>query len=241
MRTLVFAHRGASGYAPENTLEAFHLAVELGADGVELDVHLTKDGELLVAHDEKIDRVSDGKGFIADMTLAEIRRYTFNVLHPEYRDARAPTLGEVFELLRPTGLQVNVELKNSLKPYMGMEEKVIALAEKAGMSERILYSSFNHHSLLKVKQLDPHALCGLLYACCMVRPWDYARGIGVDAIHPHFSELSFVDDECERAHRIGIKVNAWTVNGERDMKRVSEAGADALITNYPDRARACVG
>ncbi len=240
MKTLIYAHRGASGYAPENTLEAFELAVKQGADGVELDVHLSKDGELVVAHDENIDRVSNGTGAIADMKLSEIRKFVFNALHPEYQDAHAPTLKEVFELLRPTGLQVNVELKNSVNPYQGMEEKVLALAEEMGMTDRVIYSSFNHHSLLTVKRINPAAVCGVLYGCCMVRPWEYALRIGVDAIHPHFRELTFVKDECEQAHRAGIRVNTWTVNNEREMKMAYEAGADILITNYPDRAKACI-
>ena len=100
----ICGHRGASGYAPENTLEAFALAAEQGADSVELDVHLTRDGELLVAHDESIERVSDGTGLIADLTLAQLKKFNFNKLHPEYENAKAPTLGEVYELLKPLGL-----------------------------------------------------------------------------------------------------------------------------------------
>lgn len=105
----IFAHRGASAYAPENTLEAFQLAVDQGAHGVELDVHLCRSGEIVVAHDETVDRVSDGTGRILDMTLQELKALHFNKTHPEFPDARIPTLEEVFQLLAPTGLEINIE------------------------------------------------------------------------------------------------------------------------------------
>lgn len=238
--TKVFAHRGASGYAPENTLEAFQLAVELGADGVELDVHITRDGHLLVAHDERVDRVSDGIGRICDMTLKDIKKLNFNIPHPEYEGAKAPTLKEVFELLAPTGLQINVELKNSILPYKGLEEKCLSLAAEMGMEDRVLYSSFNHHSMVLMKELNPKALCGLLYSACLVNPWDYAHALGVDALHPYYAELGMVPEECDKAHALGIQVNTWTCNDERSMRLAVTSGADIMITNYPDRAKAVV-
>lgn len=238
--TKVFAHRGASGYAPENTLEAFQLAAQLGADGVELDVHLTRDGHLLVAHDERVDRVSDGIGRICDMPLKDIKKLFFNAVHPEYEEARAPTLQEVFELLQPTNLQINVELKNSVLPYPGMEEKCLKLAAQMGMEERVLYSSFNHHSMVLLKKLNPAAVCGILYDGCLINPWNYAVSIGMDALHPNYSELIMVPDECEKAHEAGIRVNTWTVNDERTMRMVIACGADIMMTNYPDRAKAVV-
>ncbi|MHC1785923.1 MAG: glycerophosphodiester phosphodiesterase [Christensenellales bacterium] len=241
MSISICGHRGASGYAPENTLEAFKLAADMGADAVELDVHLTRDGQLLVAHDEKVDRVSNGTGLIADLTLAQIKKLDFNKLHPEYEAAKAPTLGEVYELLQPTGLKINVELKNSINLYPGMEEKCLALAAKMGMESRILYSSFNHYSVLRVKQIDSHAVCGLLFDSILISPWQYARDHGMDALHPHYGQTLFFEDFCQKAHQAGLMVNVWTVNNERDMKRVIEVGCDMLITNYPDRAKALLG
>lgn len=234
----ICGHRGASGYAPENTLEAFALAAEQGADSVELDVHLTRDGELLVAHDETIERVSDGTGLIADLTLAQLKKFNFNKLHPEYENAKAPTLGEVYELLKPLGLQVNVELKTGVNPYPGIEEKCLELAAKMGMEDKVLYSSFNHMSLERIKALNPDAYCGMLYESVLLRPWRYAKDNKMNAVHPRFQHVLFMPDFCARSHRAGIEVNVWTVNSERDMKRVIEAGVDMIITNYPDRARA---
>ena len=231
----IYGHRGASGYAPENTLEAFELAAKMGADGVELDVHIARDGELVVAHDETVDRVSNGTGLICDMTTAELKKLRFNRTHPEYEKATLPTLREVYELLKPTGLHINVELKNSRILYPGLEEKCVKLADEMGMAERILYSSFNHHSMLRMKAIDAGIPCGLLYEATMLESWNYAHKLGADAIHPHFSEL-LVEGEVKNAHALGLMVNVWTVNDEKDIRDCLNAGADIIIGNYPDRA-----
>ena len=154
MKTQVWAHRGASAYAPENTLEAFRLAAEMGADGVELDVQLSRDGELVVAHDETIDRVSNGTGYIKDYTLAQLKKLSFNRLFLKFKDVRIPTLKEVYELLKPAGLTVNVELKTGIILYPEIEEKVLALTASMGMEDRVIYSSFCHPSLVRLKELD---------------------------------------------------------------------------------------
>ena len=231
----IYGHRGASGYAPENTLEAFELAAKMGADGVELDVHIDASGELVVAHDETVDRVSDGTGWICSMTTKELKALHFNQTHPEYEKATIPTLREVYELLKPTGLCINVELKNSRILYEKLEEKCIALADELGMRDRILYSSFNHHSMVHIKEIDPSIPCGLLYDATLVEPWKYALPLHANAIHPHFSELQ-IPGEVEAAHAAGLAVNVWTVNEEEDVRSMLERGADIIISNYPDRA-----
>jgi len=232
----VYAHRGASGYAPENTLEAFRLAVDQGADGVELDVHLCRSGEIVVAHDESVNRVSDGSGRIMDMTLSELKSLHFNKTHPEYADARIPTLREVFDLLRPTGLEINIELKNSVIDYPDLEKRVLDLAADCFPKERLLFSSFNHYSMVRVKELDPSVACGLLYDATMVRPWAYAVALGVDALHPYYAGVLVPGGTCRNAHRAGIRVNTWTVNDEDAIRKVIAEEADIIITNYPDRA-----
>lgn len=236
MSTLIYAHRGASGDAPENTLEAFELAVRAGADGVELDVHLCRTGELVVAHDETVDRVSDGTGFIRDLSLSELKHLRFNRTHPEYANARLPLLSEVFQLLRPTGLNINIELKNSIINYPDLERKVLESAEREFGLDRILFSSFNHLSMLRMKQLNPSVRCGLLYEAVLIRPWEYARRLGLDAIHPHYSEVLLSGGECAAAHESGICVNTWTVNTPEAIDAVLREGADILITNYPVQA-----
>ena len=236
----IYAHRGASGYAPENTLEAFEKAAQMGAHGVELDIHISKDGELVVAHDERIDRVSNGTGLICEMTVNELKQFNFNKTHPEYLWTSMPTLKEVFELLRPTGLSINIEMKNSIIDYPSLEQKAIDLAAKEGMLDRVLFSSFNHHSLLRVKEINPGLPCGLLYEANLVNPWAYAVALGVDAIHPHYSEVLVTRGECALAHQAGIAVNVWTVNEEADIKAVLAEGTDIVITNYPDIAIKCL-
>lgn len=132
MKTKVWAHRGASAYAPENTLEAFKLAIEQHADGVELDVQLTKDGKLAVIHDETIDRTCNGTGYVKNFTMAELKQFSCNKTHPEYSSAVIPELKEVLKLLKPTNLTVNIELKTGIYRYKGIEEKVLRLVEKLG-------------------------------------------------------------------------------------------------------------
>ena len=136
--TKIFAHRGASGYAPENTLEAFALAMDIGADGIELDVQMTKDGEVVVIHDETINRVSDGKGRVKDYTLVQLREFSFDNHMECYGHVSIPTLKEVLELVRPSKMDVNIELKTGIYWYPTLEEKVMEIVKNCGMEERVI-------------------------------------------------------------------------------------------------------
>ena len=136
--TKVFAHRGASGYAPENTLQAFSLAQEQGADGIELDVQLTKDGEVVVIHDETIDRTSTGKGYVRDYTLEELKKFSFHNHMEKYKGVKIPTLREVLELVKPGKMEVNIELKTGIFWYPDIEEKTMKIVEEAGMEDRVM-------------------------------------------------------------------------------------------------------
>lgn len=234
-RSLVWAHRGASGYAPENTLEAFKLAVEMGADGVELDVQLTKDNQIVVIHDEWIDRTSNGKGWVKDMTLEELRKYNYNKTHPEYEHADIPTLREVYELLKPTGLTVNVELKTGVVFYDDLERKVIELTKEMGMEDRVLYSSFNHYTCVKIHELEPEAYVGFLYSDGIIDIAPYAKNHGANALHPALYNLQYPNYMKDAAQN-GLDVNVWTVNEPEHLVMASQMKVNALITNYPDRA-----
>ena len=134
---LIWGHRGASGYAPENTLDSFAKAVELHADGIELDIQLTKDGQIVVCHDEFIDRTSTGKGFLKDYTLEELRQFDFGKVIPGYGHADIPLMSEVFELIRPTDLTINIELKTGVFDYEGIEEKILAMTEKGSLPSEL--------------------------------------------------------------------------------------------------------
>ena len=232
--TRVWAHRGASGYAPENTMPAFEKAVELGADGIELDVQLTKDGELVVIHDETIDRTSNGSGWVKDFTYAKLSKYNYNRSHPEYEKVGIPTLEEVFALIKPTELCINVELKTGEIFYPDMEERVLDLAARMGMEGRTIYSSFNHYTVRRIKELNAQAKTGMLYSDGIIHPVSYAAYVvQADALHPALYNIRYPGffEEC-RKH--GKSVHVWTVNEEADMRAVCELRADAMITNYPD-------
>lgn len=237
MKTQVWAHRGASAYAPENTLEAFKLAAGQGADGVELDVQLSRDNELVVAHDETIDRVSNGSGYIKDHTLRELKKLRFNRLFPEYRDAAIPTLREVYELLKPTGLVINVELKTGIVPYEGIEERALCLASEMGMGNRVIYSSFHHPSLVKLKMLDASVKTGLLYSDGWIDAASYGRYTArVDALHPalyHMQDKELIPS----ARSLGLALHVWAVDDEEYMEALVRQGVEAIITNKPDVCR----
>lgn len=237
MKTQVWAHRGASAYAPENTLEAFRLAAGMGADGVELDVQLSRDGELVVAHDETIDRVSDGTGYIKDYTLEELKAFTFNRTCPEFKEARIPTLREVYTLLKPSGLTVNVELKTGIILYPQIEEKVLKLTAEMGMEDRVIYSSFCHYSLVRLKELAPEVKTGLLYSDGWIDVAAYGKHrVGVDALHPalyHMQDPELISSAREQ----GLAVHVWTVNEAGYMEQLARLGIDAIITNKPDLCR----
>ncbi|HAN43806.1 MAG TPA: glycerophosphodiester phosphodiesterase [Ruminococcaceae bacterium] len=231
----VWAHRGASGYAPENTLEAFKIAADQQADGVELDIQLTKDGELVVIHDEVIDRVSSGSGLVKDYTLKELKSFNFNKTHPEFAFTEIPTLQEVYCLLKNTSLTINVELKTGVFFYEGIEEKAVELARKMNMQDRIIYSSFNHYSVVKIKMLEPTAKTGFLYTDGFINMPQYARLMGADAIHPPFNNLKYPNliDDCKKNN---ILINVWNIWDE-NIRNCCEMGVNAVITNYPDRTK----
>ena len=145
-KTKIFAHRGASGYAPENTLEAFALAIKQGADGIELDVQLTRDRIPVVIHDETIDRVTSKTGYVKDYTLKELKELTvLESKFPAYTTSKIPTLEEVLDAVKASGILVNIELKTGIYWYPEIEQIVADLVRKSGMEEKVIYSSFNHY------------------------------------------------------------------------------------------------
>ena len=239
-KPLVWAHRGASGYAPENTLPAFRLAAEMRADGVELDVQMTADGALAVCHDEKTDRTSDRKGWLKDYTLAELKSMDFSNGNAAYEGVRMPTLEEVLELLGPTGLTVNIELKTGIIFYPGIEEKVLDAVRNMRWEDRVIYSSFNHETLRTIRRLAPEARTGVLYADGIADAAAYGRGLGANAMHPAMYNLQY-PGFMEACREAGLEVNTWTVNSAEHLRRCAEFGVHAVITNYPDKAAALYG
>lgn len=238
-KTKIFAHRGASGwdtkYAPENTMPAFEKAIEMGADGIELDVQLTKDGEIVICHDEKIDRTSNGTGWLKDYTLVELREFSFSKTHPEYGDIKIPTLREFMEFMAPTGKELNIELKTGIIFYDGLEERTAAMMREFGMEDMVIYSSFNHHSLKLLKLSVPDARIGLLMGENFVNVPEYPVMMKAEAVHPYYKHID--KDYIERCHANGIKVNTWTVDPLVELKRFCDYGVDIIITDCPDNGR----
>ncbi len=240
MKHEVWGHRGASGYAPENTLISFKKAEEMGADGIELDVQMSKDGVLVICHDETIDRTSSGTGFIKDMTFRELRSYNYNKTHPEYEHADIPTLEEVLAMVKPGRMIINIELKTGIFFYPGIEEKVVELVRKYGMEDRVIYSSFNHYSARHIHDIDPKARTAFLYEDGPIGMPEYAHRHGVNAIHPALYNLQY-ENIMEDAAKYGLEVNVWTVNTEEYVRFCMMKGVHAIITNYPDMAKKVIG
>lgn len=238
--TQIWAHRGASAYAPENTIPAFKLALEQGADGIELDLQRTADGELVVIHDETINRTSNGFGKVVDLTLEELRRCDFSNGFIGHHNTRIPTLAETLDLLGPAGVVINIELKNTIQLYPGMEDEALEMVKAAGLLDRVVFSSFNHFSLANLRDRVQPGNIGLLYADGLYDPWIYAGWFGAGALHPHVRVLQ-QPHYLWLCHEAGIKVHTWTVDEPEDIEHLVSQGVDAIVTNFPDVARRAMG
>lgn len=228
------AHRGASGYCPENTMVAFRKGIELGANGFETDVQMTQDGELILMHDFTIDRTTTGAGYVRDLTLQDIKQYDAGSWFGEsFSGEKVPTLDDLFELIVGTDILLNIELKNTLVPYEGMEQKVIDCILKYNMLDNVIISTFNHKSLVRCKEINEKVQTGVLYFDFLYESWKYSKGIRADVLHPWFRTIE--DNLVQHANDYGLKVNTWTVDDQDDMTRFIRLGVDGIITNYPDR------
>jgi glycerophosphoryl diester phosphodiesterase len=231
----IFAHRGVSSLCPENTMEAFEKAVEIGARGIELDVHLSRDGKLVVCHDEMLNRTTNGKGIIMDLDYEDIRKLDAGSwFSREFTGARVPLLEDVLYLLRDRGMVLNIELKTDYFPYKGIEKKVVRLVADYDMDERIIISSFNHYSVARLKAEAPRLKAGLLYSCHIYRPAEYAKFLTAEALHPAMHTVT--PEIIADAKKAGYAVNVWFY-GERfdedSARRNLASGVDCIITNFP--------
>ena len=233
--TQIFAHRGSAGTHPENTMAAFREAERVGADGIELDVQLSKDGEIVVIHDEDLSRTTNGSGFVQDYTLSQLKELDASCnFTGEIQVQRIPTLTEVLDMYRHNYMLLNIELKNTKFLYPGMEEKVIYLVRKYNMQDRVIISSFNHYSLVHCYQLDPEIETAPLYRDGLFRPWAYAKAIGAKAIHPNIKAApNFI---ISAAMKDNIAVRPYTINKEKVMKRLFKINCTGIITDYPGLA-----
>lgn len=231
----IFAHRGSSGTHPENTLAAFQEAARLPISGVELDVHLTKDGEIVVIHDERIDRTSTGSGLVKEMTLEQLKSYDYGSWFSDaFKGERIPTLEEVFQVFDNTNHRINIEIKSDVYAYEGLEEKVIALIEQYGFEKRVILSSFNHEAIRKVKQLAPTLPTAALFMEALVEPIAYMERVPTDGLHLYrpAAHHPFVKEVLAQ----GMPVRVFTVNKQKDVEKMQEIGVHAIFTDYPEKA-----
>jgi glycerophosphoryl diester phosphodiesterase len=231
---IIFAHRGASAYAPENTLSAFELAVEQGADAIELDVKLSSDGHAIAMHDDTVDRTTGAPGRVKDMSLAELRWLDAGSIFSEtFRGEKIPLLEEVFELVG-RHIFINVELANYDNQNDHLVETVCMTIKKFNLQEQIMFSSFHAKNLKKARGLLPDVPRGLLatrdYRGVWMRSFPFAFG-SYQALQPHLENTSL--RQINRVHRMKRRVHVWTVNGEDDIRRLFRWGVDGVFTDDP--------
>ncbi len=236
----IWAHRGCSQRYPENTLLAFEKAANLrNLTGIELDVQMTKDGELVVIHDERVDRTTEGIGEVKDYTLSQLKKmHIYADTHPSQA---IPTLTEVFDLLEPrlkSGLKLNIELKNSICPYEGMEEKLVETVHKRGAEDAVVYSTFYAGSLEKLKALDPEAELGILDTRVSDCLYKLKGGCGAAALHPFWRGI-----DLEAQTLQGCVVRAWMsghlypekpTGAKLDVELLERKGITDIILNEPE-------
>lgn len=232
--TIYFAHRGSVTEAPENTMPSFERALRHGVKGLELDVQLTKDGHLVINHDQRINRVaSNGTGFIRDFTLEEIRQFDVGgKFSAEFEGVTFATLEEVVAFC-PSDVLLNIEIKNIPYFYEGIEKKVVDCLKAHDRVENTLISSFDHKALKRMEELAPEIPLGLLFMDNILDPWSYAKhcGIQVYSLHPRYQ---FVDKTyMEKCHEEGFKVFPWTVDDEDVHQYLLSIGVDGIISNNP--------
>lgn len=229
-----FAHRGAAGHRPENTMASFTYALELGATGIETDVQMTKDGHLVLIHDETLKRTAGTPEWVKDLTLDEIRTRDAGAwYHKDFKGEKIPTLEELLELTQGTDTVVNLELKNGAVLYPEIERKLIETVRKYKMSEQVVISSFNHYSLFECKKIAPEIRTGILYGEGLYEPWAYAKTVKADALHAF--HMAVRPEFVSAAAAAGIVYHPFTVNDKALMSKMIEAGVAGIITDYPDR------
>ena len=242
--SLILGHRGASAYAPDNTRAAFELAVKMGADGVETDIHLTKDGIPVIQHNYTIDRNSNGSGWVEELTLDELSMLDFGSwFSDDFKGERILTLDECLEIADKSMSLINLELKRATVKRSAIVEATMEIVKKHKMQDRVLISSFDHKLVKKAQNICPEVLTGALYdeaeveqdniADILADAPAYVEKLGFDFANPHIHYL-VEDGLMERYHEKGIGVAVWTVDKPYIAKQCFKKGVKCIITNKPD-------
>jgi glycerophosphoryl diester phosphodiesterase len=241
-RPIILAHRGDKLHAPENTLPAFEQAIQKGADGIELDVKLTADGHVVVIHDSKVERTTDGRGHVASLTLEAIRKLDAGKWFDEkFSGAKIPLLEEAFEVVGKDKL-INIELKNYSSPFDNLAAKVCELVKRHNNQGQVILSSFYSSNLKAAAKALPEVSRALLAMPGPAGLW--ARSFGFmfgdyHALHPHTSNTT--REQVQRAHRIKRRIHVWTVNAPEEITRMRDWGVDGIITDDPETAVRVLG
>lgn len=234
---VIFAHRGASAHAPENTLAAFELALAQNADAIELDVKLSADGHVVVIHDVTVDRTTDSHGRVRDLSLAQLKSLDAGSSFSEkYHGERIPTLEEVFEAVGRRTF-INVELTNYNTPRDQLVETVCILVKKLGLQNHVIFSSFFASNLTKARAYLPEVPRGLLAFGGPLGAWARSFGFAFgkyQALHPFLKDVT--PQQVQRVHRLDRRVHVWTVNAAEDMRRLFHWGVDGIFTDDPQLA-----
>lgn len=246
---VLVAHRGGAALAPENTLAAFARGIAEKADAVEMDVHLSKDGELVVMHDAELSRTTDGTGLIGDMTLAEIRRFNAAAKFGggPVEAQKAPTFQEVVDLVGGrVAMQIEIKVKPDGTRYAGIEQKVVDVLRKANMIEKSVIISFDWNVLKDVKAIEPRlktgALAGSAYFRSVTRPATAAQQVKAAGADYFGVDKAYVSQELlAELAKVGIGGGAWTVNTEEDMRRIAGWKPAFITTDRPDALRRVLG
>lgn len=233
-KILVQGHRGALGYAPENTLPSFKLGYEMGSDILELDVHLSSDNHLIVMHDPEVSRTTDGFGRIADMTLEEIKELDAGIRFDEsYAGTKVPELCEVLTWAHDT-IDLVIEIKGDPFPTEGIERLLIEEITRYDMLEHVMIISFYHECIRKIKELSSIPT-GILYTGCPINPVQMALDARADSIRCDWKYLA--EKDTSSAHKIGLWVSCWGADTEDLYERMAKIGVDSIGSNYPDHLR----
>lgn len=237
LKPSIFAHRGASAHAPENTLAAFELALKHGADGIELDAKLSSDGDVIVIHDANVDRTTGGQGRVKDLTLKDLRSLDAGVFFShQFKGEKIPLLEEVFDSVGKRTF-INVELTNYNSPRDHLVESVCMLVKKFGLQNRVIFSSFLASNLGRAKSYLPEVPCGLLALGGLLGAWPRSFGFAFgnyDALHSYLKNVTH--QQIQRVHRLNRRIHVWTVNDREDMSRLFQWGVDAIFTDDPQLA-----
>lgn len=235
----IVGHRGALASAPENTLPAFEEGLAQGANVIELDIHRSQDGELVVIHDFRVDRTTDGHGYVKDLTLAELKRLDAGSrFSPAFKDTRIPLLREVLEWARGR-VWLAVEIKSDWITYEGIEAALVDQLHRSEMVEQVVVISFDHCCTKRVKDIDPSIATGILYNARLVDPILVARSARADVLRPRWPFASRA--EISAAHAGGLAYAPWGPNDPSIWRQLVEMGADTLSADRPADLRAILG